>query len=130
MKSGITKYFEQIEAKILQSSFIDSYEIIRKEVIENEGKIRIKITFKKEFLADLFEYIEFKSNKIKVKKYHFHLQDTNNKLVCRWDNAPHHKGLPNFPHHIHFHNDVVTNTNIPNLLQIIGEMEVMINLEI
>jgi hypothetical protein len=26
----------------------------------------------------------------------------NGKRVVGWDNAPHHPGLPNFPHHIHY----------------------------
>lgn len=35
------------------------------------------------------------------RKYRFHLQDAANRLVLRWDNAPHHPHLSTFPHHCH-----------------------------
>ena len=33
--------------------------------------------------------------------YRYHLQDAENALVRRWDNAPHYPDLPTFPHHCH-----------------------------
>jgi hypothetical protein len=33
--------------------------------------------------------------------YSYHWQRTNTTLICRWDNAPHHRALPTFPHHKH-----------------------------
>ncbi len=32
----------------------------------------------------------------------FHWQDSNNQMIARWDNAPHHKHLKTFPHHKHY----------------------------
>jgi hypothetical protein len=32
--------------------------------------------------------------------YSYHWQ-RNNELIKRWDNAPHHKELSHFPHHVH-----------------------------
>jgi len=34
-------------------------------------------------------------------KYSYHWQDTQNQLLVRWDNAPHHRHLSTFPHHRH-----------------------------
>ena len=34
-------------------------------------------------------------------KYRFHYMDAENKLILRWDSAPHHKGLETFPFHCH-----------------------------
>ena len=34
-------------------------------------------------------------------QYSFHLQDARGRLVFRYDNAPHHRELPTFPHHKH-----------------------------
>lgn len=33
--------------------------------------------------------------------YSYHWQDKSNKLIKRWDNAPHHKEIVTYPHHIH-----------------------------
>ncbi len=34
------------------------------------------------------------------REYSYHWQK-NNQLIRRWDNAPHHQELSNFPHHVH-----------------------------
>ncbi len=31
------------------------------------------------------------------RKYSYHWQDAQGRLITRWDNSPHHKGLPTFP---------------------------------
>src|SRR4051794_4734093 len=33
--------------------------------------------------------------------YAFHLQDAGGRCIARWDNAPHHRDLTTFPHHVH-----------------------------
>lgn len=35
------------------------------------------------------------------RKYSYHWRDANGRLIIRWDNSPHHKGLSTFPHHKH-----------------------------
>jgi len=45
----------------------------------------------------------------------------------RWDNAPHYKGLSDFPHHIHLSNETVkANSLIPNILMVLDEIERMV----
>jgi hypothetical protein len=34
-------------------------------------------------------------------QYSFHLQDSRSRLLFRYDNAPHHRDVPSFPHHKH-----------------------------
>lgn len=36
-----------------------------------------------------------------VEKYSFHWQRNDGTLICRWDNAPHHRDVTTFPHHLH-----------------------------
>ena len=45
------------------------------------------------------EFIEFKSSE--KHKYRFHLMDENDEMIERWDTAPHHQELDNFPFHKH-----------------------------
>lgn len=35
------------------------------------------------------------------RKYAFHWQDREHKLICRWDNAEHYPHLATFPFHVH-----------------------------
>jgi len=46
------------------------------------------------------------------RSYSFHWQDENNRLVCRWDNAPHHKNIATFPHHKHYNDAVIESSEI------------------
>ena len=44
------------------------------------------------------------------------------KLIRRWDNAPHHRELPNFPHHFHDENDVLSSEDV-NLADVLMYIE-------
>ena len=39
--------------------------------------------------------------------YSYHWQDKNDKMMYRWDNAPHHKNIITFPHHVHIKNQIL-----------------------
>ncbi|MCL4476283.1 MAG: DUF6516 family protein [Nitrospirae bacterium] len=41
------------------------------------------------------------------RKYSYHWQDTQGRLITRWDNSSHHRELPTFPHHKHLPEGVV-----------------------
>lgn len=41
-----------------------------------------------------------------IKKYSFHWQDKDKNRIRRWDNAPHHPELENFPHHRHLEGEI------------------------
>jgi len=42
--------------------------------------------------------------------------------VKRWDNAPHHSELENFPHHLHFEGEIRPSTE-PYFMDIIKKIE-------
>ena len=129
MNSQIASYFREIEIKLKQSPVVANFELIRKEITDTDGKIRVKLTLTNKDLAELFEYVESDNNLINIKKYHFHWQDENNNLKRRWDNAPHLKNLKNFPHHVHFPKIVKGSTKVPNIFYVIGIIEVEIQNE-
>lgn len=56
-------------------------------------------------------------------RYSYHWQTKNGALICRWDNAPHHKRIKTFPHHKHVrHKDNVipsTETTLDAVLTLI-----------
>lgn len=101
MNALINQHIETIEEWLLQSASVDSYQIIRKEIIHASGKIRLKVLFTNGDVVELFEYIMIQANTIHLDKYSFHWQTAIGELKSRWDNAPHHPELPNAPHHKH-----------------------------
>jgi hypothetical protein len=43
-------------------------------------------------------------------------------MIRRWDNAPHHKDLANFPHHVHDGNDILSSEDV-NLTDVLNFIE-------
>jgi len=123
MNKIIQKYFDDIEIELINSPIVESYNILRQETFETNGKIRIKIHLTNKSEVDVFEYMEELENSLITKKYHFHWQDSNKNMVLRWDNAPHHKELKNFPHHLHTFSGVEAIDFEPNILVILQEIE-------
>lgn len=56
------------------------------------------------------------------RNYSYHWQDKNNDLIVRWDNAPYHKNIDTFPHHLHRKNEVFENYHI-TFAEILLEIE-------
>jgi hypothetical protein len=53
--------------------------------------------------------------------YSYHWQ-RDGRMLRRWDNAPHHKELPNFPHHVHDEDNVLSGDDV-NLTDILSFIE-------
>ena len=53
--------------------------------------------------------------------YSYHWEE-NDGLLRRWDNAPHHKNLPNFPHHVHDKRKVISGEDV-NLADVLAFIE-------
>ncbi|MCF8371033.1 MAG: DUF6516 family protein [Bacteroidales bacterium] len=124
MNSIIKAYFVEIELRLLENPLYTEYLILRRDILYSEGKIRLTVKLKNEITIELFEYLEENEGKLSSKKYSYHWQDKKEKLILRWDNAPHHKELENFPHHIHFEDNRITpNTSVPNILTILDAIE-------
>lgn len=118
----IEKYFQKLEDTIsFYFGFIKTYSLNKKIYNEYQGYITGKIEFNDGFLLDFTEVKNIdKANKVKY-RYHFQFVD---KLIFRYDNAPHFRDLPNSPHHKHLQDDTVISTEevgLDNvLLEIVG----------
>jgi hypothetical protein len=88
-------------------NLLNQYEFVVDVVVQssrtwNGGfyyKVKVLITNKSTFFASEYkDTIE--------RNYSFHWQDEDNKMIIRWDNAPHYPNLATFPHHKHLPNMV------------------------
>lgn len=52
-------------------------------------------------LLEVAEYVVLEEEQLSVVSYKYHWQNAGGHPVKRWDNARHHPGLENFPHHVH-----------------------------
>lgn len=58
---------------------------------------------------------------IKRLKHRFHLQSSENQMIARWDNAPHHPEIKTHPDHIHVGEKIKANPPI-DILQVLAEV--------
>ncbi|MGD2090531.1 MAG: DUF6516 family protein [Candidatus Aminicenantes bacterium] len=119
LHSLLSQYLEDIEAAVkeLKQVYIEHYS----EEILNPQRInlRIRIRFASGHLLEFNEAVIINNEQINHLSYRYHFQDKQNKVVFRYDNAPHFPTLDNFPHHKHLSNKVnsTKKTSIINALK-------------
>lgn len=62
-------------------------------------------------------------------KYSYHYQDKKERLIFRYDMAPHHKEIDTFPHHKHTHTNRVIKADDPSLAKILDEIDDLIGIK-
>jgi len=121
----IEDYFEAVEVCLIQSPAISSYELIRKEVSQIDGKLRIKSIIEDGSVLEFFIYVSESNGQINLLKYSFHWQSAQKQLIKRWDNAPHYPFLTNAPHHVHLSDDTVEpSVKLPDVFFVMEQIEV------
>jgi len=93
----IEDYFSSVKSKIREIRPLIKLEILKLDMISPEmGIIKGRIGFVDGSMFDFMELITKEEH-----DYRFHWMDKNNRLIIRWDSAPHHPELKNFPFHVH-----------------------------
>jgi len=116
----LSKHLIAVETIVrkLKGVYVERYE---EEIItDNRVNLRIRIRFKTGHLLEINEAIIVEEAAIIRLYYRYHFQDEKNRLVFRYDNAPHFPGFVNFPHHKHLP-DEVTDTVESSIFKVIEE---------
>ncbi|MCO6452402.1 MAG: hypothetical protein J5I90_16605 [Caldilineales bacterium] len=120
----IASYLSAVTEKIESFGPLIANWKIQEEIDMTIGRGFIKgvITF---FDGSRLEIVE--QLPITRQKYRFHLMDAEQKLIARWDSAPHHTHLSSFPHHKHTSSGVEDHPAV-NLLEILDEMILLLHI--
>ncbi len=94
------EYYAAVQAAILAAPHIIQTDISFDEVSESECYIRGILTLAGGYELHIAEYI-VTGPEFKRLKYRFHLQSSENQMIARWDNAPHHPEIKTHPDHLH-----------------------------
>ncbi len=62
-----------------------------------------------------------------VVTYSYHWADKDGAVIRSWDNTPHHRELPNFPHHIHEHDGTVLSGQPVSIFDVLNEITLALN---
>ena len=119
------EYVNHIKSIInMFEEIITDYILEVNEATPYEGFIRGKLTLINGSTLQFLEYITInkKTGEITALKYRYNYIDFENKLIFRYDNAPHHPEIPTHPHHKHLPNGTVTPAEKPTLQKILYEI--------
>lgn len=119
----IENHIEGILQELLTSPVVSSFKVIRQEIAENEGFIRIKCLLSDGGVVEFAEYIEIRSEEVSIETYSYHWQDLKGNLIRRWDNVRHHKEVSTYPHHLHLVTEEVLESMSMNLKKVLREIE-------
>ena len=84
------------------SEIISSYAVLDFRESDNSYYLKLKISFIDKSVLFSKEFFTWDSH-----KYSYHWQDSNNKLLVRWDNAPFQKEIETYPHPKHEGNKIL-----------------------
>jgi hypothetical protein len=103
----IASYLHKVEISLAAYSWVKSVKVLRCDIEETDIEeilvYRFRISLKEDGLLEIMERVVYlkQDAKLQVKIYKYHWQDNRNRLIKRWDNAPHFPDLERFPDHIH-----------------------------
>lgn len=100
------------------SAYTESY--VEEILTAERANLRIRLRFENGSLMEINEALVIENGAIKTLGYRYHLQDSGNELLFRYDNTPHFPSLPSFPHHKHLRYSVIA-TSKPDLLIVLQE---------
>lgn len=99
----IDAYFQAYLQTIDQDPLVVSKTIAIKTYTRFIGYIRGALTFLDGSCLHFKEYLDFEEAEPK-RDYSYHYS-RGTQLIFRYDNTPHYRQLPTFPHHVHRHSE-------------------------
>ena len=103
MTATVRDYLDEVERLFLFSSAVRSFQIREREERLHEGFIRIRAILNNGDVFEAFKFVVATPNAVQTRTYRMHWQHSDGRLKRRWDNAPHHRDVSTFPHHVHVH---------------------------
>lgn len=101
----IEEYLQELDELISVAPEVIDIKILRRSVwdtgMEKIAMYRYKLTMSDASVLELTERLVEMNKTIAITKYRHHWQNEKTHILKRWDNAPHHRDIETFPHHLH-----------------------------
>jgi len=114
-------YLVRLQTIIESRREIDASDLLILQPTRERGAIRARLRFYDGSYVELSEEIEVRGAEVAKLQYSYHYQK-GDRLIFRYDNAPHHPELPTFPHHKHIE-DRVEPCREPDLQDVLREID-------
>ncbi len=96
-------YVEEVKGRLLLCAKIASIEIVDEKVsLQNRGYFRARLRLINGDFIETSEYVAADGNQLRTLKYrHQWMDESQTRLIRRWDNVPHFPQISSFPDHVH-----------------------------
>jgi hypothetical protein len=101
MGARIPELLDELIALALLHPAVETVHIRSREHFAIRGYLRMRLGLRSQDLVEIFVYLVAGEDGVHLKDYSIHWQQPDGTLRQRWDNAPHHAELANFPYHTH-----------------------------
>ncbi len=95
----LKRYFGKIETALQDFPYAISYALSKKLYSPMQGFLKATLFLEDGSVLEFSEVVD--AHRTAKLKYRYHYRDKDNRLVFRYDNAPHHPNISTFPHHQH-----------------------------
>ncbi len=118
----LRRYIYRLHDTISSRGYINIEAFSFGNLPDKRSKIESRLTFPDGSLLDFYEVVFAYNRQIIKGRYSYHYQDSSDKMVFRYDNAPHHPYIFTYPHHKHIGSAVEPSSN-PDLGDVLSEIE-------
>lgn len=101
MSAQIRSHLNELKTLVLSHPRVHGVSIRREEVTVARGYLRMRLVLQSQDIVEVFVYLVDLGDGVHLQDYSLHWQHGDGALVKRWDTAPHHSELANFPSHTH-----------------------------
>jgi len=112
----------QIEDAIRRSALVVTYDLVKVQLSSSTGYIEGQVTFINNSRFVFFEFLRQTAAEVERDKYRYHFMNSDDQLIFRYDNAPHHPEIATFPHHKHVPMGLLENA-APSFIDVFTEIE-------
>lgn len=121
----LKKFVEEIDAAITSSPIVLSSNIQKYFGPHNTVYLKGSLTLVDSSVLDIAIFITKSHNTLVIDKYRLHYMNSNQDMIFRYDNSPHHAEIDTYPHHKHLPGRVVRAT-MPSLTDVLYEISAII----
>jgi len=121
----IIPHFETLEKAISEEPLIVSFDLHRNYTSAVTAYIKAEIIFTNGTRLALFQHVKTDGVRLFITDYRYHYMTADDQMIFRYDNAPHHPGTENFPHHKHTLSGIIS-SDMPEIRDVMNEITSMI----
>lgn len=121
----INSYFESVEKIIQNNALTICINLQRNYTSINTAYIKGEIIFTDGSRLAVFQHVRLHETGLLITDYRYHYMTHDNRLIFRYDNAPHHSEIATFPHHKHLPSGVQS-ADMPDLKDILAETDLTV----